>query len=456
MNRIASRSWIVIVLAGLLLCGLVFFVGDYLLHAGQWAQATGSPHIYNGNQLQKGIVADRNGVMLLDYGQQRTYAEQSAVRKATLHWVGDRAGNIRPPLIPEYTLQLCGYNPLNGVYAYGDNSGTMQLTLSAELQTVAMEAMGSRRGVVAVMNYRTGEILCAVSTPTFDPDNVPDIAGDTSGKYDGVYLNRFIQSSYTPGSIFKIVTTAAALECVPDLDERTFYCGGELPMEGAKVVCTGVHGTQTLEQALANSCNCAYAQITELVGREKLQHYVQRFGVTDRMDFDGFVTRTGNFDVSGQDRTSLCWSGIGQHKDLVNPCTFLRFVSAVASEGSGVKPYVVQSVSFGSAITYQAHTAADTPIMSYQTARSLKEMMRNNVITKYGDHHFPNLAVCAKSGTAEIGNGKSNALFTGFVDSERYPLAFIVVIEEGGTGSTACIPVISKVLAACVEVLDGQ
>ena len=94
--------------------------------------------------------------------------------------------------------------------------------------------------------------------------------------------------------------------------------------------------------------------------------------------------------------------------------------------------------------------------MSGATAQKLQELMRNNVIVKYGADNFPGLAVCAKSGTAETGTGKSNALFTGFVDSERYPLAFIVVIEEGGYGSSACVPVISKVLSACVEVLDGK
>lgn len=456
MNRIASRSWIVILLAGLLLGGLLFFAGDFLLHSPQWVQFSGSPHIYNGNQLQKGTVVDRSGVVLLDYAEERTYAEQSVVRKATLHWVGDRSGNIQPPLISEYTLPLCGYNTVNGVYAYGDNSGTLQLTLSARLQTVAMEALGNRRGVVAVMNYRTGEILCAVSTPTFDPDNVPDIAGDTTGRYSGVYLNRFIQSAYTPGSIFKIVTTAAALETVPGMLERTFYCGGEIQMEGSKVVCTGVHGTQTLEQAFANSCNCAYAKIAELVGRETLGEYARRFGITESLRFDGMVTRTGNFDTESTDRLSLCWSGIGQHKDLINPCSYLNFVSAVAAGGSGVKPYVVDSVSLGSGTTYRARTVSGNYVMSRSTAKTLKELMRNNVIVKYGAQNFPNLAVCAKSGTAETGSGKSNALFTGFVDSEQYPLAFIAVIEEGGYGSTACVPVISKVLSACVEVLDGQ
>ena len=75
----------------------------------------------------------------------------------------------------------------------------------------------------------------------------------------------------------------------------------------------------------------------------------------------------------------------------------------------------------------------------------------------YGDWNFPGMTVCAKSGTSQLGGGKtSNAMFAGFVADEEYPLAFIVVVENGGYGSTACVPVLSKVLAECKAVLDGQ
>ena len=456
MNRIASRSWIVVLLAILLLVGMLFFVAEFLFNAQSWVQFAGSPHLYNGNQLLSGTVIDRDGALLLDLSGERAYAEDSVVRKATLHWIGDRSGNVASPLTSEYALDLWGYELLNGLYTYGNSSGEMQLTLSSKLQTAALEAMGEHKGVVAVMNYRTGELLCAVSTPTFDPDNVPDIAGDTTGKYNGVYLNRFTQSSYIPGSIFKIVTTAAALECVPDILERTFTCNGELAMEGSKVVCTGAHGTQTLEEAFANSCNCAYAKITELVGRENMERFVERFGVTESVRFDGITTKAGNFDVEDADRLGLCWSGIGQHRDLINPCSYLRFVAAVAGNGIGTEPYVVESVTVGGDATYRAQSFVTKRILSYDTAKTLQEMMRNNVIVKYGTSRFPDLNVCAKSGTAETGSGENNALFTGFVADEAYPLAFIVVVEEGGYGSKACIPVISKVLSACQEYLDGQ
>ena len=96
-------------------------------------------------------------------------------------------------------------------------------------------------------------------------------------------------------------------------------------------------------------------------------------------------------------------------------------------------------------------------LMSVSTAQKLKEMMRGCVEIKYGVENFPDITVCAKSGTAEMdGEIASNALFTGFVDDPEYPLAFIVVVQEGGYGSNTCIPIIDQVLTVCMEVLDRE
>jgi peptidoglycan glycosyltransferase len=128
----------------------------------------------------------------------------------------------------------------------------------------------------------------------------------------------------------------------------------------------------------------------------------------------------------------------------------------IAGGGSAAEPYLVEEVSAGGSRTYSAKTHTTGRLMTSVTAEKLQDLMRNNVIDSYGDENFPGLTVCAKSGTAETGFGENNALFTGFVADQQYPLAFIVVEEEGGYGSKACIPVISKVLSACQEVLDGQ
>jgi cell division protein FtsI/penicillin-binding protein 2 len=116
----------------------------------------------------------------------------------------------------------------------------------------------------------------------------------------------------------------------------------------------------------------------------------------------------------------------------------------------------VETVTSDGHTTYRSHADFSQRLMSRATAKTLQELMRNNVVAKYGAENFPNLTVCAKSGTAETGTGETDALFAGFVADERYPLAFFVVVEDGGFGSRTCVPVVSKVLQECMDVMDGQ
>ena len=455
MNRIATRALALLILVLALAAGTVFFLCEYVADSKEWVMFSGSPHVYTNGKVSTGTLADRNGEILVDLTDGRSYHADQAVRKAMLHWVGDRQGNIRLPSIDYYADAMLGYDFINGVYAYGETTGTIKLTLSAKLQAAALEAMGDHVGTVAVYNYKTGEILCAVTTPNFDPDHVPDIAGDTTGRYAGVYVNRFLQSKYIPGSIFKIVTLAAALESIPDIEQRTFTCEGKYVIQKGDITCISAHGKQTLKECFSNSCNCAFAQIVELMGRETLQRYVELFGVTDALSFDGITTAAGNFDLNGATGEQVAWSGIGQHKDQINPCAYLAFVGAIANGGTGVAPYVVSEVSVGNTTNYEAETSSTQRIVSGDTAQTIIEYMQNNVQVKYGAEHFPGMTVCAKSGTGEVGGGKKpNAMFTGFLTDDKYPLAFIVTIEEGGFGTQTCLPVIAKVLAECVNEMN--
>ena len=457
MNRVTKRTWLMCLFLFVLLGGMLFFLWEYVTEADQWVSFTGSPHVYNSTNLGCGVIIDRSGEMLLDMGQSRVYASDATTRKSTLHWLGDRDGFISAGAVSSYAEEMVGFDLFNGVYDTSGEGGEATLTLSAKVQNTALEALGDRKGVVAVYNYKTGEILCAVTSPTFDPDNVPDINGDTSGIYDGVYLNRFLQSAYVPGSIFKIVTTSAALECVPDITERTFTCYGKLAYGTEAVTCETAHGTQNLKQALANSCNCAFAQIAELVGKQNMVRYVDKFGVTKPLTFDGVTTVKGNYDISETGAVSFAWSCIGQHSDLINPARYMTFMGAIAGGGVGAEPYLMAQVTSGGEVTYKAKTHRTERILSEETAATVRQYMRNNVQSVYGDWNFPGLSVCAKSGTSQLGGGeKSNAMFAGFVENEEYPLAIIVVVENGGYGSHTCVPILSKVLASCKAVLDGE
>ena len=120
-------------------------------------------------------------------------------------------------------------------------------------------------------------------------------------------------------------------------------------------------------------------------------------------------------------------------------------------------PHLVERVQLEGEGTYQAKTSYSGQVMSEDTARILQEYMRNNVSSVYGDQHFHGMSVCAKSGTSQLGGGqKSNAMFSGFVMDEEYPLAFVVVVENGGYGSSTCVPILSKVLKVCKTVLDAE
>ena len=441
----------------LLLGGLLFFVWEYMTQAESWVSFSGSPHLYNSSNIGCGTITDRSGNLLLDISQGRTYSDDANTRKSTLHWLGDKKGFINASTVSTYAASMVGYDRINGVYNASDEGGNARLTLSAKVQNAALEAMGNRKGTVGVYNYKTGEILCALTTPTYDPENVPDIENDTTGAYDGVYLNRFLQSAYVPGSIFKIVTLSAALDCVPGIEDMTFPCRGKIEYGTEAVTCEKAHGTQTLKQAFANSCNCAFAQIAEKVGKNNMVKYVKQFQVTQKLSFDGSTTAAGNYDISDTGAVSFAWSCIGQHSDLVNPARYMTFMGAIAGRGVAAEPYLMAKVTNGGDTTYEAKTKKTERLMSESVADTVAAYMRNNVKAVYGDGNFGGLPVCAKSGTSQLGGDqKSNAMFAGFVDSEQYPLAFIVVVENGGYGSHTCVPVISKVLSVCKTVMDAE
>ena len=458
MNRVSRRAWALLALMILLVGGLGFFLVEYVQNAPDWVTYPGSPHTQGSSQL--GAVVDRQGKTLMTLGGGTTYAEDAQVRKAMLHWLGDREGKIYAPLVASYMDEMSRYNMITGLYSFEQKEGAIALTVSAEIQAAALKAMGDKQGVVAVYNYKTGEILCAVTTPNYDPNDPPDITDEeleTNEAYDGLYWNRVTRSTYIPGSIFKVATAAAALEQIEDIQEQTFQCTGRMEYGPDAVTCENAHGKVDLKKALAKSCNCAFAQIAQQLGADALEAYVEELQITDSLSFDGLTTREGHFDLSDAADVQVAWAAIGQYTDQVNPAAYMAFMGAIANGGVGVEPYLVSQVTRGEDTVYQAKTTKSDRIMSKETAQILQELMQNNVETVYGKKNFPGLTVCAKSGTSQVGGGKtSNALFAGFVADAEYPLAFIVVVENGGYGSSTCVPILSKVLKACQTVMDAS
>lgn len=454
MNRIMRRSRILLILILVMALGVSVFSIEYTVKAKEWIMFPGSPHLYNAGNLGCGIVTDRDGVLLMDMRDQRVYAENEILRQSTVHWLGDRNGKVNAPALSNYAMQIAGFKIVNGVYSYGGTAGIAQVSLSAKAQIAAYKALEGQKGTVAVYNFKTGELICAVTTPTFDPDLPPDAAQEEASGSDGFYLNRFTQSVYIPGSIFKIATTAAALESIPNALELRFRCEGAMEFGVDTVTCTGVHGDISLKEAFAYSCNCAFAQISLELGAETLDRYIRQFGILDSISFDGIKTASGNVQILNQAPVQVAWSGIGQHKDQVNPCAFMTFVGAIANDGVVTNPYLVSAITVGNSNTYQVESQSGNRIMSSKTASILQDFMRNNVETVYSDDYFPGLTVCAKSGTAEVGPDLlPTGTFAGFCTDSDVPLAFIIFVENSGSGSNVCLPILSEVLIACKDAI---
>lgn len=435
MKRVKSRATAALLIAAMLLAGMAAYVVRFAREGQSWVMFSANENVYENGTLAIGTLTDRNGVVLActENGEQ-SYADDGSLRTACLHAVGDFEGNIGTGAVTVFAEEMVGYDPVTGVASGGN---TTALSIDAKLNQVAYEALARRRGAVLLMDYETGEILCMVSSPAYDPT----VGFDSSDEsYEGVYLNRCLSVSYTPGSVFKLVTLAAAMETMDDLYERSFFCAGSKDVNGVAINCTGWHGEQTIEQALAHSCNCTFAEIGLALGPEILADYANKLGFCESHSVSGIETKAGSFEKAATLSADLAWSGIGQYTDLVNPYAMLRYVAAIANGGT---------VREGTLL--KGKRGAETELLPTDTADKIAEMMSYTVVYGYGADNFPGLSLCAKSGTAETGDGSSHAWFTGFLDDEEHPYAFCIVIEEAGSGLRNAGAVANTLLQAAVS-----
>lgn len=451
MRKIEKRAVLCLIIALALIAGLGLFCFRFVKNASDWAAYPYNRHMYsNSGQLLSGTILDRDGDVLTEVKDgERVYYPDATVRRATVHAVGDGSGYIGTGALTAFADRLSGYNLITGGYSPLGSGRNLTLTLDAYLNVTAYNAMDGRQGTVGVYNYKTGDILCMVSTPSFDPENPPD----ASSAEDGIYLNRFLSSAQVPGSIFKTVTLTAALENLPDLKDRTFTCTGETTVGGTVITCPKPHGKMDIESAFANSCNGVFGTLAAELGGDTMTKYVEQAGLTRRISVDGIMTAAGHYDVSEADKGQIGWSGVGQYTDTVNPCNMMTYMGAIANGGTAAVPRLILDITTPSGIptSWQRTEETDTLVQA-STAAQVKEMMKNNVVQTYGTDRFRGLDIGAKSGTAEVGGDKRpNAWFAGFLDDPEHPYAFIVLVENGGGGASVAGEIAATVLQACVD-----
>lgn len=434
MKKLEGRALMCIALAAVLIIGLCVFIAKLAIHGDDWASFYANAHVYSQGRLAVGTVYDRNGNVLLENDEEGPhYNEDEGIRRGTFHVVGDKNMNISTAVNYAFRSDIIGYNFITGTNGsiFLDNR-TLNLTIDGDVSKTAYEALNGRNGLVGVYNWRTGEIICMTSNPSLDPE-----ADNQSVEAEsGTYINKVLSSADTPGSIFKLVTTKAALENIQGIDDWSFRCTGSYTIDGEKITCSSAHGTVNIYSALSNSCNCAYASLAVELGSDIMNQTVEQLGLTSSYAINGIKSKAGSFNFDTYDY-NLGWAGVGQFEDQVNPLSMMVYMGAIAGGGTAAEPYLLEGTG-----------SEQVELLSSDTAAQLKEMMRNNVISNYGDGNYPGLELHAKSGTAEGAKGTvPDAWFCGF--SGDY--AFIVCVENGGYGSSVAGPVANKVLQSLIS-----
>ena len=359
---------------------------------------------------------------------------------------------------------------LNAIFTGQKPKGSaVELTLSASVQQAAWDALGDRTGAVVAINPKTGAILAMVSKPTFDPNVFAD--HNTTAVIDAYnamladpaqpLFNRTITGNlYHPGSVFKLIVAAAALDSGAATPETDFDNPASLVLPGTNTTirnanrgpCGGGERV-TLADALRLSCNIPFAEIGQSLGEGTVADYAHRFGYDQKLSIPTNVT-SSTF-PTGLDEAQLMMSSFGQWDVRTTPLQVAMTTAAIANGGVMMKPTLVDRMIAPDLTVEKPFTPTElgSPITP-ETASTMVGLMVNNVSSGAASSaRISGVDVGGKSGTAEGGVGASKTMwFTGFAPANDPQVAVAVVVEnESGYGNLVAGPIAKKVIEAVLN-----
>lgn len=329
----------------------------------------------------------------------------------------------------------------------GDNVVT---TIRYDLQEAAYKALGNYNGAVIAMDPATGEILAMVSQPTYNPNTI-DVDWEDLQEGSALY-NRATQGQYTPGSVFKILTTLAYMESNPSTYlDYTYECTGEITVDGKTIHCASnkAHGLVTLQDSFAKSCNTSYANMMQYIDEEIFTKVCKANLFNQELPI-GFESAVSSFSIAKKDESSLKMdTAIGQGKTLVSPLHMAMLVSAVANDGVVMRPQLVERIENYDGITVEETKSKEyVTLFTSEQVSTLSDYMRSAVeygtATKLQSDVYTSYG---KTGTAQTTSDldQTNAWFVGYAEMDGRQIAIAVVVEDSGNGSTYAVPIAKKI-----------
>lgn len=448
MRTTGKRSVVLYILLGAFVLGIAWFMIDLIMNGEMWASQAYNAHL---GVASMGTITDRDGDVLAQSADgRRVYSESEDVRVALLHTIGDNQGYIGTSVQSTMNSKLSGYNLITGTNktVFDGLISNIKLSLDKDICVDAFYALKGKKGSVIAYNYKTGEIICKVSSGSYDPNEPPSAEEvESDSAYDGVYLDRNLSASFAPGSVFKLVTEAAAMEKFADWQSKEYTCEGAVEIGGSRITCMDYHGTISAYEALGYSCNVYYAMLANDVGADELQAKAEEMGFGKELQLENSHCVKSTINLKEADKNQLGWAGVGQYTTLANPYHIMTLMGAIANGGSYVAPELTGNTGLLDNVAGGSRKYMDT-----QTATNLKAMMRSNVENYYGDGMFPDgMQICAKSGTAEVDGKNPNCWFAGFSANPDTPYAFVVLVEEGIGGMESAGSAASTLMNSIVQ-----
>lgn len=389
-------------------------------------------------------------------GIELTYNERLTGTQGMVSFLSDAAGRQMPNSSDTYV------KPQEGL--------TLQLTIDQQIQTVmereldqAMTGLNADAVMAIAMNPNTGEILAMASRPSYSPSNYQEVDASVYNR------NLPIWMTYEPGSTFKIITLAAALEeNKVNLKTDSFYDGGAVEIGGARLRCwkKGGHGSQTFLQVVENSCNPGFVELGNRLGKDKLFEYIRNFG---------FGTKTG-IDIGGEENgilfklsqvgpVELATTAFGQGVS-VTPIQQITAVSAAVNGGTLYKPYVAKAwINRDTGETVQSNEPTVVrQVISEETSKQVREALESVVAKGTGRNAFiDGYRVGGKTGTAQkVIDGRYSTTehivsFIGVAPADDPQIVIYVAVDnpEGiQFGGVVAAPIVRNIMEDALQILE--
>ncbi len=343
------------------------------------------------------------------------------------------------------------------------DSGIQRIVDGAIAKAVAMF---KPKGVACiVMDYDTGGVVALSEYPSFDLNNVP------RDDLEALFLHsksNIVSSVYEPGSTFKILTAAAALDAGKVTVSDRFYCAGSRTVDGKRIRCWKAkgHGSINFAEGVEGSCNCVFMDSALRMGTEQFYNYLRNFGLTKKTGIDMTGETSGIFIAQDAVKTvDLARIGFGQAV-AVTPIGLISATSAVMNGGKKVTPHLLSGVKDinGNTVGNTGITSSGGQIISQNTSDTMRTLLESVVTTGSGKGAYvPGYRVAGKTGTAQkyangaIASGKYISSFLGFSLSEGANYAVLFIVDEPSGymyyGSQVAAPLVGEIFASMFDYL---